>query len=589
MATWRPEFFVFPEAGASRAAPALVAPGDNRVDLLAVTNPRGDLFGARRLAHFAFQGDGWGTPSYVANRRLRDTAPAAISRRPGLIDVFAVGADDDDGKLLTWWNWTSGDRGWEGPTVLPGDRGLLSRAAPAVVAWEPERLDAFGISNPHALGPRQLVHWWWDGGWHGPELHAGRLLDISPAAVSRHRDQLDVFVVGADELEGRVLTYWWNRGWGGPAELPGQRSGLVAWGGPAAVSTRPDRLDVVAVSRDGSLLHWWWDGDWHGPSVHTPRPKLDPAGRPWIARVPGADSFEVFATQEPDGIAGSRYIAHWRVDGGVLAPQGSHFTWQNAFGPAAAHDGRGRLHLASGRDDGKVSTSLTDDAYRPPDPPSLRVTALSTSSMRLDWTIPPRTVRTEVWSKSYILLADTSHRITSVPVPQTSFEERGLWPGGARYCYFVRAVDELGGFGQSTTECAQGTSVDVGSGTVPPPSGFVDLGFAGGVGIVLDAARPDTPFGIVWVSQNFGTLPAPAHQDTLVVFRSAGIAGGAETVVHHVEIEVPLLPAGGQHPHREDVTLPAGEYRAVVVLNSDGRASEATAVNNETFHGFRLE
>src|SRR4051794_35766078 len=110
---WRPEFLILPESGAARAAPALTASGDRRVDLVAVTNPQGGPFGPRQLVHVPFREDRWGAPAALPPARLRDTAPAAISRRDRMLDVFAVGADEEDGKLITWWNQTT-DRadGW---------------------------------------------------------------------------------------------------------------------------------------------------------------------------------------------------------------------------------------------------------------------------------------------------------------------------------------------------------------------------------------------------------------------------------------------------------------------------------------------
>jgi hypothetical protein len=601
-AGWRPELLISPEAGASRAAPAMTASGGGRVELFAVTNPQQGPFGARRLVNVPFRGDRWGGPSLLGAARLRDTAPAAISRRDGHVDVFAVGADEDDGKLITWWNPTGQPGGWQGPLTLPGDKGLLSKAAPAVASWHQDRLDVFGVSNPDGVfGPRRLVHWFWEGdGWGHDRIENSRVLDVSPAVVSRRREQLDIFAVGADDLDGRVVTWWWDQGWGGPHELPGQRAGMVAGGGPAAVSTNPSRLDVVAVSREGDLLHWHWDGSgWHGPSVHTTTPKLDPASRPWITRVPGQDGFDIFATMAPDGVAGSRSVVHRRAEGGVLGAQTRLLSWQNAFGPAAAYDSAGRLHVASARDDGKLATSMIDDTYRRPGPPALTVTAKAYNHMRLDWSLPPGAVRTEVWSRSEFLGVTTDHRITTVAAPGMSFEEDRLWPGGARYCYKVRAVDELNGAGDfSDVACAQ---MDPPRVTPSPTVGQPDVGFASwtdatgqfdGGGVVLNSRDrtsdflANEPITVTWAGGNFGAVEAPAHTDTLLVYRHGD---GPETLVHRDDPDVPALAPGAQHPQQSSITLGPGSYRVVVTLDSGAVTGDPNRANNDTSREFRVE
>ena len=453
--TWTPESWLYPEAGACRASVGLASPSPLVADLVAVSNPVWDLFGRRALV--AYRYDGRWSPRQFLDGRLRDTAPAAISRTPNVTDVFAIGADETDGLLLTWWN-VSGT--WSGPQPLEGPRGLLSRAAPAVASWHPGRLDVFAVTNPDGLlGPRRLVHWWWEGGpWSTHELIESRLLDISPAVVAPNVGRLNVFAVAADDLEGQIVTIWWprNERWGGPWPMPGQTRGLVGNGGPAAVSVNPDRIDVVAVSRDGLLIHWWYDGTWRSPEIIDPgRPRLDPAGRPWIARQPGTDNFDVFATREPDGILGSRYVAYWRFTGGALEPQANLFTWVNAFGPIAIYTSPAILHVAAGRDDGRLAVAHADPTYRPPDAPTLSVEALAYNHMRMSWSVPARVVRTEVWSQSQFLFFPTDHKIANVFPPQNTYEENFLYPGGARYCYYVRGYDAEGGFSQSNIACGQ--------------------------------------------------------------------------------------------------------------------------------------
>jgi hypothetical protein len=85
---------------------------------------------------------------------------------------------------------------------------------PELVAWGPNRLDAFVIGTDS-----QLYHQWWDGSSWGPSLTAY-------------------------EAMGGVST---------------SQPRLVSWG--------PNRLDVFVTGTDSALYHKWWDGSAWGPSV----------------------------------------------------------------------------------------------------------------------------------------------------------------------------------------------------------------------------------------------------------------------------------------------------------------------------------
>jgi hypothetical protein len=103
--SWTPENWLYPENGACHASVGIASPAPEVVDVVAVMNPIA-LFGYRRLAAFLYNGR-WSSPTYLngpARAGLRDTAPVAISRTPNVTDVFAVGSDDMDGRMLTWWN-----------------------------------------------------------------------------------------------------------------------------------------------------------------------------------------------------------------------------------------------------------------------------------------------------------------------------------------------------------------------------------------------------------------------------------------------------------------------------------------------------
>lgn len=322
----------------------------------------------------------------------------------------------------------------------------------------------------------------WDGNnWSDVDRIESRLQDISPAVVSTEPGRINVFAIGSDDLDGQVVAIWWpeNGPWAGPWPLPGQTRGVVGRGGPAAVSINPGRVDVVAINNDGNLIHWSFDGEWRAPVVINPgQVKLDPAARPCIAHQSGTDTFFVLATRSPNMIFGSRTLACWQYIDGQLQPQFDSFSWLNACGPKALYASSDRLFLTAARDDGKISFTYPDPSYRSPEPAGLTVTARAFNHMRLDWSVPDRVVRFEVWSKGNFLFIPTDHKITDIYPPRHSYEETNLWPGGARYCYFIRGYDSVGGYADSNVSCAQmdpptrrGTDI----GTMQGPN----LGFSG--------------------------------------------------------------------------------------------------------------
>jgi hypothetical protein len=156
------------------------------------------------------------------------------------MDVFAV--DATTSNLLHWWY--QGE--WGGPENLGGQVTF----SPSAVSWGPDRLDVFAID----ANTFQLLHWWWDNPvhsgppparaiprvrWEGPEVLGGSLI-YGPCAVSWGPARLDVFRV---DLSTHQLQHWWyENGWNGPQALPG-----ISQSSLSAVSWGPGRLDIFAA------------------------------------------------------------------------------------------------------------------------------------------------------------------------------------------------------------------------------------------------------------------------------------------------------------------------------------------------------
>lgn len=124
-------------------------------------------------------------------------APAAISRRPRTIDVFARGGDDTIWRIVfggdDWGNWKK-----VAEDIADG---------PAVASWAPHRVDLFGrnsrgeVVHEHS---NDAVHFRDRNNLGHPPTGP---LKGSPAAVSLKPNRLDLFVRGADDA-------LWHRSWG---------------------------------------------------------------------------------------------------------------------------------------------------------------------------------------------------------------------------------------------------------------------------------------------------------------------------------------------------------------------------------------
>jgi hypothetical protein len=129
--------------------------------------------------------------------------------------------------------------GWE-------SLGGVLTSPPKVVAWGPNRLDAFGRGQDHALW-----HRWWDGAAWGDWESLGGMLTSPPEVVSWDEGRLDIFGAGPDSA-------LWHRWWDGSTWGRWESLGGILTSAPDAAARAANRLDVFATGTDSALWHRGW-------------------------------------------------------------------------------------------------------------------------------------------------------------------------------------------------------------------------------------------------------------------------------------------------------------------------------------------
>ncbi len=148
----------------------------------------------------------------------------------------------DTGEISgTWTNWES--------------LGGTSLSAPAVTSWGNDRLDIFSIGIDS-----RLYHKCWNGTkWNDWERLPEGKFTYKPAAISWRKNRLDVFAIGFDKKlyrAGRNGTKWSN--WKAI-------EGSVCIHGVTATSWGSDRIDLFTVGTNSVVYHNWRDGEkWDG-------------------------------------------------------------------------------------------------------------------------------------------------------------------------------------------------------------------------------------------------------------------------------------------------------------------------------------
>lgn len=193
---------------------------------------------------------------------------AAVARDPNKLDIFVAGVDGktytaawdqhvSQGQWRGWWNIL------EGHVPAGGTISAVSRA--------PDKLDIFLVSNDNRVYTAAWQHGVAQGKWRGWwRIGSRQAMPGSPVGVvARDPNKLDVFVAGID---GRTYTAAWDqhvargrwRGWWNIL-----RGSIKPGSAVAAVSRHPQKLDVFIVSTDGNVWTAAWDqnvanGDWRG-------------------------------------------------------------------------------------------------------------------------------------------------------------------------------------------------------------------------------------------------------------------------------------------------------------------------------------
>ena len=184
------------------------------------------------------------------------TSGPVVAWGPNRLDAFVIGTDS--ALYHKWWNGAA----W-GPSVTGYEHmGGIIISHPEVVSWGPNRLDVFVIGTDSAL-----YHKWWNGAAWGPsvtgyEQMGGTILG-NPKAVAWGSNRLDVFVIGTDSA---LYHKWWNGSAWGPSVTGYEYMGGKILGDPEVVTWGPNRLDAFVIGTDSSLYHKWWNGSAWGPS-----------------------------------------------------------------------------------------------------------------------------------------------------------------------------------------------------------------------------------------------------------------------------------------------------------------------------------
>jgi hypothetical protein len=172
------------------------------------------------------------------------TAPAISSWAPGRLDIFALGGDHSMQHLAFDWSFPSGwqDWGWD---ALGG----YLTSPPAAVSWGSGRIDVFAVGGDNAMqhlawDAQFCTTWCWDSAGQGGDFK------YAPAVSSWGSGRLDVFAVG--RLDNVVAHKSWEGGWSSWLSVADSQTNYA----PAAVSSRPNRIDLLTIGRNTSSLRY---------------------------------------------------------------------------------------------------------------------------------------------------------------------------------------------------------------------------------------------------------------------------------------------------------------------------------------------
>ena len=289
---------------------AAVSRGDTNLEVFSI-----DPDGA--VSHTFWNGGAWGSDMMSPMGTLARAVPMGgpnANAVPGRITAVSSSADNWDvffpkGTHLTgslqhaYWHTGMGEYGWDYPAnnvLLGGGISAVSRA--------PGLMEVFYVGNDYSF-----QHVYWDGNWHGPDqvipgvTVGGSVYVNSPvAAISRGLNLMDVFYVS---MGGSVC--WLSYGPAGWSARPTIISGTDTANdanGLAVLARDPNFMELFFVTPSGSLQYANWQtgsstfaGPWSLTGANAVSPTSDVAA---VSRV--SNVVEVFTTAN-DGTVQDTY------------------------------------------------------------------------------------------------------------------------------------------------------------------------------------------------------------------------------------------------------------------------------------------
>ena len=239
--------------------------------------------------HSATSGATWGASQSLGG--VLTSSPAATSRNPGGMTVFARGSDGAiwyrDYVGGSWGNWVS--IGGQTP----------AGTGPAVTSWGSGRLDVFVQGINGGLYHKSYTT---TSGWSNWQ-YLGGVLTSSPAATSRNPGGMTVFVRGNDN--GVWYRDYVGGSWGNWVSIGGQ---IPAGTGPAVCSWGSGRLDVFARGTDGAMWHRTYDGTAWGKNWDSLGGILTSSP---AATSPSSGVIDVFVRGSDSGLWQKTYNGGW--------------------------------------------------------------------------------------------------------------------------------------------------------------------------------------------------------------------------------------------------------------------------------------
>ena len=227
--------------------------------------------------------------------------------------------------------------------TLPGQHVFDNKAQKiAAVSRGRNNLDLFVIGFDN----RVYTHFWngqWNGDWFPlPGQHVFDHQTQQIAAVSRGPNNLDLFVIGFDN---RVYTHFWNGQWNGDwFPLPGQHVFDNKAQKIAAVSRGPNNLDLFVIGFDNRVYTHFWNGQWNGDWFPLPGQHVFDHQKQQIAAVSrGPNNLDLFVIGFDNRVYTHFWNGQWNGDWFPLP--GQHVFDHQAQQIAAVSRGPNNLDL----------------------------------------------------------------------------------------------------------------------------------------------------------------------------------------------------------------------------------------------------